>query len=229
MIAIPPFAKSRDRKGVLVQGVIRSNFIFFGLPMAISLYGKESAGIASLLGGLASPLFNVISLFSLEFFMGEERDYSKIVKAILTNQMILASLLGLLFALTNYSLPPMIVTFLKEVASITTPLALIVLGASVTYSSLKKNSFALIMITLLKLIVVPLVVVLVAIAFGYRELELILILALFASPASVTSLTLAQQLDQDYNLAGQIVVTTTSASLLTLFVWISVFLKLSLF
>ncbi len=197
--------------------------------MAISLYGKESAGIASLLGGLASPLFNVVSLFSLEFFMGEERDYSKIFKAILTNQMIFASLLGLLFALTNFSLPPIIVTFLKEIGAITTPLALIVLGASVTYSSLKKNSFALVMVSLLKLIVVPLVVVLVAIAFGYKELELILILALFASPASVTSFTLAQQLDQDYNLAGQIVVTTTSVSLFTLFVWISVLLKLSLF
>jgi predicted permease len=73
------------------------------------------------------------------------------------------------------------------------------------------------------------VVVLVAIAFGYKKLELILILALFASPASVTSFTLAQQLDQDYNLAGQIVVTTTSVSLFTLFVWISVLLKLSLF
>jgi predicted permease len=44
---------------------------------------------------------------------------------------------------------------------------------------------------------------------------------MFASPSAVSSYTMAQQMDGDGDLAGQIVVFTTAISLITLFFWIS--------
>jgi predicted permease len=44
---------------------------------------------------------------------------------------------------------------------------------------------------------------------------------MFASPAAVSSYTMAQQMEGDADLAGQIVVFTTVFSLITLFFWIS--------
>jgi hypothetical protein len=46
-------------------------------------------------------------------------------------------------------------------------------------------------------------------------------MSMFASPAAVSSYTMAQQMDGDAELAGQLVVFTTVFSLVTLFFWIS--------
>ena len=58
--------KINARRGVLIQGIFRSNFIIFGLPVTISLYGEEAGGIAALLIAVIIPIFNVFSVAALE-------------------------------------------------------------------------------------------------------------------------------------------------------------------
>ena len=41
-LIIPKIEKNDKRKGVLVQAIFRSNFVLFGLPIAISLFGEEN-------------------------------------------------------------------------------------------------------------------------------------------------------------------------------------------
>jgi len=65
MLLIPRLEADNRKRGVLVQGICRSNFIFFGMPMAATLYGGTSAGIASLMVGIVVPLINVLSVIIL--------------------------------------------------------------------------------------------------------------------------------------------------------------------
>lgn len=65
MVIVPIFVKENSRRGVLVQAITRSNFIFFGMPMVISLCGNESIGLVTLLIAIVSPIFNIISVISL--------------------------------------------------------------------------------------------------------------------------------------------------------------------
>ena len=71
-----------------------------------------------------------------------------------------------------------------------------------------------------KLIVYPAMAVGVAILLGFRNEQLAVILAMSASPTAVSSYTMAQQMDGDGPLAGQLVVFTTLFSILTVFLWI---------
>jgi predicted permease len=137
------------------------------------------------------------------------------------NPIIIGGLLGLFFTLLQVKLPTMIENFLFEVADIATPLALIVLGGSVTFTSVRNNLRPLSIGIINRLIIVPAVGLTISILVGFRGLELILLMSMFASPAAVSSYTMAQQMEGDADLAGQIVVFTTVFSLITLFFWIS--------
>ncbi|MGE0073772.1 MAG: AEC family transporter [Sphaerochaetaceae bacterium] len=221
MVTIPRLIDDNRKRGVLVQGICRSNFIFFGMPMAATLYGGASAGIASLMVGVVVPLVNITSVIALEYFRGNTPDYPKILKGIILNPIILGGILGMGFALSGTKLPKFIEGLIFEVADIATPLALIILGGSVTFTSARANVKPLVIGVLNRLVIVPAVGLAISILVGYRGLELVLLLSMFASPAAVSSYTMAQQMNGDGELAGQIVVFTTAISLITLFFWIS--------
>jgi len=221
MVTIPRLIDDNRKRGVLVQGICRSNFIFFGMPMAATLYGGASAGIASLMVGVVVPLVNITSVIALEYFRGNTPDYPKIIKGIILNPIILGGILGMVFALSGIKLPKFIEGLIFEVANIATPLALIILGGSVTFTSARANVKPLVIGVLNRLVIVPAVGLAISILVGYRGLELVLLLSMFASPAAVSSYTMAQQMNGDGELAGQIVVFTTAISLITLFFWIS--------
>ncbi|MGE4583129.1 MAG: AEC family transporter [Sphaerochaeta sp.] len=226
LLVIPRFVADNHQRGVVVQGICRSNFILFGIPMAATLYGGVSAGLASLLAGIVVPMFNMLSVIVLEYFRGQKPDYRKMLKGVVTNPIILGGLLGSVFALTGLRFPALVEQAVFEVADIATPLALIILGGSVTFSSVKHNLKPLVIAVLNRLVIVPAIGLGVSILLGFRNLELILLLAMFASPAAVSSYTMAQQMDGDADLAGQIVVFSTLIALVSLFLWISLLMAL---
>lgn len=229
MLLIPRLVSDNPKRGVLVQGICRSNFIFFGMPMAATLYGGASAGIASLMVGVVVPLVNMTSVIALEYFRGKRPNYPKILKGILVNPIIIGGLLGMLFAFSGLRLPRFLEQFVFEVAEIATPLALIILGGSVTFSSVRTNLKPLVLGVVNRLVVVPAIGLTVSILVGYRGLELVLLMSMFASPAAVSSYTMAQQMEGDAELAGQLVVFTTVFSLFSLFLWISGLMALGYF
>jgi predicted permease len=220
MLLIPRLEPENAKRGVLVQGICRSNFIFFGMPMAATLYGGTSAGIASLMVGIGVPMINMLSVIILEYFRGNKPDLKNILKGIVLNPIVIGGALGLLCAIVGIKLPPSLEGVIFEIADIATPLALVILGASVTFSSVKVNRKPLIIGILNRLVVVPAVGITIAILVGYRDLELILLMAMYA---------MAQQMDGDAEPAGQIVVFTTALSLLSLFFWISLLMALGYF
>ena len=55
-----------------------------------------------------------------------------------------------------------------------------------------------------------------------------MLIALFASPTAVSSFTMAQQMDGDSQLAGQLVVFGSLFSILTIFLWVFSFKQLGL-
>ncbi len=220
MLLIPRLEPENAKRGVLVQGICRSNFIFFGMPMAATLYGGTSAGIASLMVGIGVPMINMLSVIILEYFRGNKPDLKNILKGIVLNPIVIGGALGLLCAIVGIKLPPSLEGVVFEIADIATPLALVILGASVTFSSVKVNRKPLIIGILNRLVVVPAVGITIAILVGYRDLELILLMAMYA---------MAQQMDGDAEPAGQIVVFTTALSLLSLFFWISLLMALGYF
>ncbi|OJT80428.1 transporter, partial [Clostridioides difficile] len=102
--------KDNKTRGALIQGVFRSNFVIFGIPVTISLFGDKSIGVTSLLIAVIVPMFNVLSVVILEIFRGGKVNIKHMIKSVLTNPLIIASFIGLTMLILNINIP----TFLHK-------------------------------------------------------------------------------------------------------------------
>jgi predicted permease len=201
--------------------MFRSNFVIFGIPITEALCGKEATGIASVLIAIVVPLFNFAAVITLEIFNGSKPNFLKILKGIIKNPLIVASLTALLVNFTGIRFPGVIETSMSSIASIATPLALIILGASINFSTVSKNALAISLGLAVKLVILPAVMLSLAVfAFGFRGAEVSIIMAIFASPTAVSSFTMAEQMGGDGDLACQLVMFSTVASVLSMFLWV---------
>lgn len=221
---VPCFCKTKERRGVLIQGIFRSNFLIFGLPVAQSLYRDGSLdGKASVLIAIIVPVYNILAVLALEVFRGGRFDVKKILRGVLGNPLIIGSVcgfLGLFLKQASIAMPHAVYQAVGDVARIATPLALIALGASLDFSKIRGNVVYIVWGILGKLLLSPLLFVGIAALLGFRNRELAIILAMYVSPAAVSSYTMAQQMAADDVLAGQLVVFGTAVSIFTVFVWV---------
>jgi predicted permease len=218
MTIIPKIEKENSKRGVLIQAISRSNVILFGIPVVQTLYGNDSLGEASILVSIVVPLVNMLSVIALQTFNGKKIKITNILKGIIQNPIIIAALCAYFLSLTNISLPTIIEQFVSELASIATPIALIILGGSVTFNSLSSHKTQLAIGVLGKLLIIPIFGITAAILFGFRDASLVILMAMFSSPTAVSSYAMASQMGGDSDLAGLLVVFTTFISIITIFI-----------
>lgn len=216
-VAFACIAEKNNRiRSALIQGIFRSNFIIF----ARSIYGETAAASAAILIAVIIPMFNILTVTEMEIFRGGSVKISSILKGIATNPLIIGCVIGFLFLFFKISLPTVIADTLSSLASVATPLALMILGGSIKFSKTKGYFRQIIYGLAGKLIVVPAIFLLIAVMLGFRQQELAVLVALYCSPVAVSSFVMAQQMDSDGDLAGQFVVLGAALSVVTVFLWV---------
>lgn len=227
MIIIPRVDKNNNNRGVMIQGIFRSNFILFGIPMVATLYGQESTSTTAILLAFVIPLFNLLSIIALEIYSKEKSSVSSIIKSALLNPLIIASAVAFFFILADIKLPILVESTISDISKIATPFALIILGGSFQFKSLHKYKRSLILSVIAKLIIMPLCFIPFLVYVGFRNIELASLLGMLASPTAVSTFTMAQSARANEELAGQIVVIDSILSIITIFIWISVLTTLN--
>ena len=210
--------QDNSRRGVMLQGMFRSNFVLFGIPIAMSLFGDSAAGTASLLIAIVIPMFKAV--LALEMFNGQRPNLWGVLFGIATNPLIIASLLGIAFNHFGWYLPGLLHDTMSTLGGIATPLAFVVLGASMNFSETGRCMRPLLITLLMKLIIYPAAFVGAAILMGFRGANLAVLLTVFGSPIAVSSFTMAQQMGGDDQLAGQLVIFSSILSIGTMFLYI---------
>jgi len=219
-LIVPLIEKDNKKCGALLQGLFRSNFVIFGIPIIESLFGSEKIGVPTLLVAIVVPLFNALSVLALETFRGGKPNFKKIFIGVIKNPLIIASCLGILTLILKIKLPTPIEKTINDVSKIATPLSLILLGASFKFDEIKKYIKQTTIAVIGKTILIPCIMLPICIMFGYRGVELSTLMIIFAAPTAISSFTMAQQMDSDSDLAGQIVVFTSAFCVITVFIWI---------
>ena len=216
---VPKLEKKRDRCGVIIQGLIRGNEVYFGFPIVVSLIGAQYLGLMSIVVAFAVLFYNGYSIFALEYFKGDIVDKREISKNLITNPFILATIAAVIMNLVGLVIPDVLMTGIRSLAGVATPLALFLLGASFNFTSTKGYLKEVIWTTIFRLIIIPGIVVVLSILLGFSSTETVILFVTFGVPTAVASYSMARQLDADYELASQIVVYTSSFAILTVFLW----------
>lgn len=228
LLLIPRMEKADKRRSVIIQAIFRSNFALFGLPVATSLCGEEKVGPTALLVGIIVPIYNVLAVITLEMFRGGKPSVRKMLKGIVTNPLIIAPAIGILFYLLHLNLPYAVEKTVIDLGRVATPLSLVALGGSFSFGRVKGYFTQLIIGVSGKLVFAPLIMITIGALLGFRDEMLVPILIMFGAPTAVSSFPMAQQMDADGELAAQFVVFTSAFAILTIFVWIFVLKQLLL-
>ncbi len=222
LFLIPRIVSTKADFSVVIQGIYRSNFVLFGLPITASIYGNDNLTMTSILIAFIIPMYNVFAVIVLPSKNGDKTSIWNVIKELRKNPLIISSLLAIVFLKLEIDLPILLQETMLDVAAIATPLALIALGASFKMTGLKKYKKSLTIGVLGKLIFLPLIFIPLSVFLGFRNMELTALMAMFSTPTAITSYTMAQVMGANDELAGQIVVVTSIASVVTIFICVSI-------
>ncbi|MBQ6600417.1 MAG: AEC family transporter [Clostridia bacterium] len=232
----------RSYLGVLAQCSFRSNYAIIGIPLALSLGGEEAVAFASVLSAVAVPLFNVLAVILLSHYSKEKEDWAvrKTLLRTAKNPLIIGVFIGIgvlavrsFIPLNESGVPvftiegniPFFYKALKNLASVASPLALVVLGARFDFKAVGSLRKEIAVGTLMRVVMAPLIGLGGAIMlseltdiFSFTATEYPAFISLFATPTAVSSAVMVGEIGGDEQLAGQLVVWTSVVSMLTIYV-----------
>ena len=228
--AVLLFTRENPKRGALLQSVFRANYALVGIPLATSLFGDEGAIAATVLSAFIIPVFNSLAVIGLSIFSSDKKpSVKKILIGIVKNPLIQAIALGFValgiraifvkvgvaFRLTD--LVPVYKT-LSNLSSVATPLALLVLGAQFDFAAIPHLKRHIIFGVAARNLIAPVLGIGIAYFVGaFNGAHFATFVAVFCTPVAVSSVPMAQEMDADVSLAGQLVVWSTLFSALSIF------------
>lgn len=220
LAVVPRLVKENERRGVIIQAIYRSNFVLFGIPLATSVFGEEGTLLATMMVAIVIPVYNITAVVILELFRGGKVPVSVLIKNILKNPMIRGALMGFIFHMLGIKLPVSVEGPIKQFANLTTPLALFVLGGTLHFNAIGGNLKYVVPSMTVKMVILPAVILAVATLLGFSGVERFVYFEMYATPVATASYAMAQNMGGDGELAGQFVVLSTVASVVTIFLWV---------
>jgi len=210
-----------EQKKVLSYATIISNASFLGNPIIESVYGLGAMIYSAV---YLVPLRISLWTLGIAFFSGEKVSIKKIV----FHPCIIATFLGILTMLTNFTPPPLVIRLAFSLGNCTTPLSMMVVGSVL---GLVKPNQVFNRLTLyyafIRLIFIPLLIMGLLLIFRPATIVSGVSIILTATPAPVTISILANKYCSDRELASKIVFVSTLFSIVTMpvFIWLLTFLR----
>lgn len=225
-LIVPIFVKDKKRRGVMIQGTFRSNFLLFGVPLGLSIGGNEGAVLAAVVASFYVPVINMLSVISLYAFSeAENKNIKSALLGIVKNPLIIGGVSGLIFSLIRnsigFEMPAILDTTLFNIKSAATPVAFLILGGDLKFGNMLRNVKFSALSVLGKTIIIPALMLTVSSLLGFGKLEMAILVAVFATPNAVSSYAMARNYEADYELAGEIITLGTLLSVVTMFIFIT--------
>jgi predicted permease len=226
----------RDPKmrGAFIQGSCRSNFAILGVPLAQNMFGEVGGSVIALTMPFVILMFNSYSVIVLSVFSGSREHkfgldtLKNILKSIVTNPLIIGVVLGLPFMIWKIPLVTAASKTLHYLSGLTTPLALMSLGANFRSESLKGRAGYAVLGAMNRTLIIPAAAVTAAALCGLRGPALGVVLICFGAPTAVSSYIMAKKMDNDHELAAQILLLSTAVCVFTIFIGIFILKSLGL-
>jgi len=231
-IAVEFFIRDKASIGAFVQGSFRGNYAIMGLLLIYNILGHTGKGI--LLTAFVVPTYNILSVIVLTFRSRNPQSGSikQAVYSIVRNPLIIGVLLGLPFSLFRIPIftadsVKFLATAIKYLADLANPLAMLAIGASISFSTVVRGLPKALAATAIKLVVSP--VVFVGLAYllrgtlGFSGEDLLVLFVLYGVPTAVASYIMASKMDADADLATNILLLTSLLSIFTITFGIFIF------
>jgi len=202
--------------GTFIQGAIRANSAYVGLPVIMYALDKNDSaiGLAALVLAPSTAIFNFMGVVLLLKRTTSDplQHIWRVLRAICTNPLIIACALGLIANLREVTVPEVLTKTIRGVGGSGLPAALLALGASLSVDRVRGQMKFATLASLLRVAAAPLLGWLLMLTPYFRIVDpdmRIMTFLYLACPTAVASYVMADQMGGDRDLAGAIVVLST--------------------
>jgi len=218
------FSIPRPESGTFLQSSFHGNLGYIGLAVAYYLLGKEGFTLSSILAPFLLLLQNILAVLGLQAFSQRDENQTSplfFLKKVAVNPVILSALGGILFSLCGIPLPTPINRTFDIISGMALPLALLVIGASLSFGLMKSYLAVSLGAGFLKLLILP--------GLGFCTYHWLGIspalftpgMILLASPTATVTYVMAGEMKGSTPLASAAISITTLLSFLTFIFWLS--------
>lgn len=212
--------------GEFVQACYRSSAAILGAAFIQNIYGTSGMSGIMILGSV--PLYNIFAVLILTLECPDPQGLTEPLGAklrrsigkIFRNPTLIAIALGMLASLVKLPIPTMVTKAMSSLGSMTSPLALLAIGAGFKGRAALAKLKPTILATVIKLLILPAVFLPLAVRFGFLDQKLVALLVMLGSITTPSAYVMAKQMGHDGTLTGSVCAATTVLSAITLTFWL---------
>jgi predicted permease len=215
----------RREMGTFIQSSCHGNLGYIGFAVAYYLLGDDGFVRATILAGFLMLLQNLFSVVALKAFSGDERRAHGIrssITAVAGNPVILSTLAGMGYNLSGLPLPVVAERTLRIISGMALPLALLVIGASLSFSLIRARLKLVLLSAVFKLVVLPGAGLLLYKALGLAGTDYLPGFILLAAPSATVSYVMAVEMGGSPDQASAAVSMATLLSSVTYVIWLGI-------
>ncbi len=216
---------SRNRRGTFIQNSFHGNLGYIGLAVSFYYLGNEGFVRASILAGFMMILQSILSVVALQVNsagMAASPKIGTVVFKIMGNPIILSALAGIFVSLTAIPVPLVLGRCLDILSNLALPLALLIIGASLSFDMVPSRLKAVLSTSLLKLFLMPAIGWLLFRLWGLETHLVLPAIILLAAPTATVTYVMAKEMHGDSDFAVVAISVNTLLSALTYTFWLSI-------
>jgi predicted permease len=205
--------------GSFVQTTFHGNVSYIGLAVLFYMLGEEGLKKGSILIGILILLNNSLAIAVLSWTSGQHRSVGKALLSIVTSPVIVATFVGLLVLYSGIPIPSVVMRSMVILANIALPMALILIGASISMGTIRQSLGFSALSSVLKLALLPGLALAFCKIVGIPLKEALPVIILLATPTATTSYIMAREMGGDIDIASGAVTLSTLLSPIAFVVW----------
>ncbi|MFP4037368.1 MAG: AEC family transporter [Desulfobacteraceae bacterium] len=214
----------RQERGTFVQNAAHGNLGYIGFAVSFYFLGEDGLTRATIIAGFLILMQNLLSVIALQAFSPRRHDQRPGLKGlaagVVGNPVVLSSMAGIAFNLSGLSLPRILGRALEIISGMALPLALLVIGAGLSFELIRTHLRFVVPSAALKLFVLPGLGLLTYWLLGLDNSDFLPGLILLAAPTATVSYVMAAELGGSESQAGAAVSMSTLLSSLTYTLWL---------
>lgn len=217
--------KDKRKLSAFVHCAYRSNFVYVGFPILDIIYnGAPSMEHMIVIIAFGLTLYNISAIILLTYYSEAEDktiSFIDIFIKILKNPMIAGVVVGAIFNFLQLPVYQGVDKAIEMVAKISTPMSLILIGASLNFESSKSDFKLMFISAFIKTVIAPALLIPIGVKLGFTNMELGIAYVFWATPCAANCFIFTKQMKSDYEFASKVITLSFIMSIITYPVGIS--------
>lgn len=216
---------TRSLKGTYIQCGFHGNLGYIGLAVVFYYLGDSGLAKGGIFAGFIMILQNILAVITLQLHAGKPSEKGRAalenIRRIVGHPVILSALAGILVSLAGIKLPLIIDRSLVILSGMALPLALLLIGASLSFDLLRARTREVLSVSLFKLVAMPGLGIFLFKLFNLPAADYLPAFILLAAPTATLTYVMAKEMKGDADFAVAAISGCTLLSAVSYTIWLN--------